>query len=207
MSTQGFGYGYELAYKLAIEQLAGISDVEEQCRKSDTQYVKTDSGRVIIIEYLNRTYQISLPDIEISLMNSDQPVPIKDKILMLHYFTSAKGTPLSNKLITYKEVPGGLNYFPTFSKRAIKPLIDHFGKEPDRLLEVARKLGGQKTDCGDVAVTIKAFRRGPISLVLWRGDEEFPPAGNILFDNTVTDYLSTEDVNVLCETIAWRLVR
>jgi hypothetical protein len=207
MSTQGFGYGYELAYKLAIEQLARISEVTEQCRKSDTRYLEVASKRIIIIEYLNQTYQILLPEIEISLMNSDEPVPIKDKILMLHYFTSAKGTPLSNELITYKELPGGLNYFPTFSKRAIKPLLDRFGKEPAKLIDAAQKLGGQKTDCGDIAVIIKAFRRVPITLVLWRGDEEFPPAGNILFDNTVTDYLSTEDVNVLCETIAWRLVR
>ena len=33
------------------------------------------------------------------------------------------------------------------------------------------------------------------------------PKGSIIFDSNVSDYLSTEDINVLCETIAWRLVR
>ncbi|HUT97259.1 MAG TPA: DUF3786 domain-containing protein, partial [Dehalococcoidales bacterium] len=60
---------------------------------------------------------------------------------------------------------------------------------------------------GDVAVTINAFKRVPITFVLWRGDEEFPPDGSILFDATVSDYLSIEDTNVLCERIAWKLVR
>ena len=206
-SKNTFGYGYELAYKLACEQLANISDIKQQCLKSSARYLEIDSKKVIVIEYLNQSYLISLPDIGISLVNSEEPVPIKDKILMLHYFTSAKGNPLSNKVITYKELPEGAGYFPTFSKRAIEPLLYNFGKEPHRLIDVAGKLGGHQADYGDVAVTINAFSRVPITLVLWRGDEEFPPEGNILFDSTISDYLPTEDINVLCETIAWRLVR
>jgi hypothetical protein len=41
--------------------------------------------------------------------------------------------------------------------------------------------------------------------VLWRGDDEFPPNATILFDSSVTDYLSTEDLAVLCERIAQKL--
>jgi len=206
-SQNNFEYGYELAYKLACEELAKIGDIEQQCLKSSARYLEIDSKKVIIIEYLSQSYLISLPGIEISLMNSEAAVPVKDKILMLHYLTSARGTPLSNKMIAYKELPGGISYFPTFSKRAIKPLLDYFGKEPHRLLDVAGKLGGHKADYGDVAVTINAFSRVPITLVLWQGDEEFPSRGNIMFDSTISEYLSTDDINVLCETIAWRLVR
>ena len=200
-------YGYKLAYKLACEQLAKVDGIEQQCLKSGARYLEIDSQQVIIIEYLNQSYQITLPDIEISLMDSEEEVPIRDKILILHYLTSAKGTPTSNKSIAYKELPEGSNYFPTFYKRAIKPLIDHFGKQPHLLVDAAGKLGGYKVDYGDVAVTINAFSRVPITLVLWQGDEEFPPEGSILFDATVSDYISTEDINVLCEIIAWKLVK
>ncbi|GAI27680.1 unnamed protein product, partial [marine sediment metagenome] len=71
----------------------------------------------------------------------------------------------------------------------------------------AEKLGSHKADYGDVAVTINAFNYVPITLVLWRGDEEFNPEGNILFDSTISDYLPTEDINILCETISWKLVK
>ena len=200
-------YGYGLAYKLAGEQLAKISDIEQQCLKSDTQYRVIDSQKVILVEYLNQSYQVTLPDVEISLGASEETVPLREKILILHYLTQAKGTPLSNKIITYKELPEGANYFRTFSKRAIKPLVDHFGQEPGQLVNTAEKLGGRRVDYGDVAVTIDAFSRVPVTLVLWRGDEEFPAEGSILFDSTISDYLATEDINVLCEIIAWRLVR
>ncbi len=200
-------YGYGLAFKLACEQLARIDDIEQQCLKSGAQYQVINSQKVVIVEYLNQLYKVALPDIEISPKDSEESVPLRDRILILHYLTQAKGTPLSNKVIAYKELPEGANYFPTFFKRAIKPLMDYFGQEPQRLVDAAEKLGGHKADYGDVAVTINAFHRVPITLVLWRGAEEFPPEGNIMFDSTVSDYLSTEDINVLCEIIAGQLVR
>ncbi len=71
----------------------------------------------------------------------------------------------------------------------------------------AVELGGTKTNYGDTSVVIPAFSRVPINIVIWKGDEEFPPNASILFDETVLDYLSAEDINVLCQTLTWRLVK
>jgi len=203
-----YEYGYELAYRLACEKLASIKNLEEQCRNSDARCEASDSKKLITLKYLNKEYQITLPQIEVKMKDGGgEAVPIRDKLLILHYFTKAKGTPLSNKLITYKDLPEGTGYFRTFSKRAIQPVINNFSKQPEQLLEVARLLGGDKADYGDFAVTINAFSRVPITFVIWRGDEELPPEGNVLFDSTIPDYLTIEDINVLCETIAWKLVK
>ncbi len=206
-NQRNYEYGYELAYKLACEQLTQFDDIEQQCLRSGARYQIIDSQKTIILEYLNQSYQITLPDIDISLVDNEQEVPISDKILILHYFTQAKGTPITNKIIAFKELPEGTNYFLTFSKRAIKPLLDNFGREPERLIDVAQKLGGHRASYGDVAVTINAFSYVPITLILWRGDEEFAPEGSVLFDSTISDYLSTYATTVLCETISWKLVR
>jgi len=206
-NQKNYGYAYEFAYRLACEQLAKVEDIEQLCLKSGAQYQVADSQKVIILEYLNRTYQITFPDIKVSLQNSDEEVPIKDKVLILHYLTLAKDTPLTGNLITFKELPEGSSYFPTFAKRTVKPLLNHFGDKPDLLLDITGRLGAHKADYGDVAVAINAFSRVPITLVLWRGDEEFAPEGNILFDSTISDYLATEDITILCETIVWRLIK
>lgn len=197
---------YRLAYQLACEHLAKIDDIEEQCRKSGAHY-QAGVEKAIIIQYLNQSYRVSLPGGEVSLVDSGADVPVRDRILILHYFNSAKGTPLANKLITLRELPEGGGYFPTFSQRTSRPLLDHFGKEPRLLLETAAKLGGYKADYGDTAVTINAFPHVPVTIVLWQGDDDFPPQGNVLFDASIADYLSTEDIVVLCETITWKLVR
>jgi hypothetical protein len=71
----------------------------------------------------------------------------------------------------------------------------------------SQRLGGYKADYGDTAITINAFSRVPITIVVWQGDDEFPSRGNVLFDANITDYLPTEDITVLSEIIAWRLIR
>jgi len=196
---------YELAYKLAWEKLASM-DIKHQCPKSGAQYQEVDAKRTIIIEYLIRPYLISLPQAAISLRDSEESVPLKEKILILHYLTSAKGTPATNKLITFKQLSGCTSYFPVFYQLAIKPLLDHFGKQPELLMASAAKLGGYSADYGDTSMTIRAFPRVPITIALWRGDDEFAPRGSIMFDSSISDYLSAEDIRELCATITSRLI-
>ncbi|HJX12366.1 MAG TPA: DUF3786 domain-containing protein [Dehalococcoidales bacterium] len=196
---------HELAYRLAREQLAGIDDLAGQCLKSGARC--RPSRKSAELDYLGRTYRIGFPGGEVSLTGSREDVPVRDKILLLHYFTRASGTPLSGRTITYKELPEGINYYPTFFKRAIDPIVSNFGSQPWRLWEIAERIGGRRAEIGDMAVTIDALPRVPVTPVLWRGDEEFAPDGNILFDSTIPEYLPTEDITILSEIIAWKLVR
>jgi hypothetical protein len=198
-------YAHELAYTLLLRKLATIKDIGQQCRNSGTEYLT--SVKAILIDFLNRSYKISYPDGEISLTDKEETVPIKDRILILDYFTHASGTPLSGKLITYKELHDGINYFAVFHKRAIQPFVTFFGDKPEELVKTAAIFSGKPADYGDVAVTIKAFSRVPLTIALWRGDDEFGPEGSILFDSTVSEYLTNDDIHTLCEGIAWKMVR
>jgi hypothetical protein len=198
-------YAHELAYRLACQRLATIKDIAKQCQNSGTEYVKSD--KAIYIDFLNQAYKISYPDGEVMFQAGEENVPIKDKILILDYFTRASGTPLTGKVITYKELHDGLNYFAVFHKRAIQPFVTFFGDKPSKLVKTSKIFGGKPADYGDVAVTIKAFRRVPVTIALWRGDEEFGPEGSILFDSTIAEYLTNDDIHSLCEGIAWKMVR
>jgi len=204
---KNYQYAYQFAYQLAAEQLTSIDHLEQQCRNSGAQYQAVGKKRAVIVDYLDKPYRISVPDVAVSAEDSPEPVPLRDQLLILHYFIQAKGTPLSRKLITYKELPEGLNYFPTFAKRTIKPLVDYFGAHPQWLVDTAHSLGGRESDIGDAGVVINAFSRVQLTLAVWQGDDELSPEGSILFDSTIQDYLHTEDIHVLCETIIWRLVR
>jgi hypothetical protein len=195
-------------------------DIKQQCFRSGAQYVHPDR---VTIEYLNQSYVMAIPGMEISLRDSlhhcegrnpvtalerqesCQQIDLRDRILMLHYLITARGTPATGKLIGFRQVPGGIFEHASFSREVLTPLLDHFGREPERLVEAAENLGGSKAGYGDVAISIKAFPRVSVVIVLWRGDDEFAPNASMLFDSTVTDYLSTEDMTVLCERIVEKL--
>jgi hypothetical protein len=191
-------------------------DIKQQCFRSGANYFHANK---VTIEYLNQSYVIAIPSMEISLKDSpnhfegqnpvtalegqesSEDIHLKDRILILHYLITAKGTANTGKLIGFRQVPGGLFEHASFSREVLTPLLEHFGKEPERLVEAAASLGGSKAGYGDLAVTIKAFPKVSVVIVLWRGDDEFAPNASMLFDSTVADYLSTEDMSVLCERI------
>jgi hypothetical protein len=41
---------------------------------------------------------------------------------------------------------------------------------------------------------------------LWKGDEEFPPEGNILFDRSIIGVLSAEDVAWLSGMVVYPMI-
>jgi hypothetical protein len=203
---ENFEQAYKLSYKLAQEKLGSITDFEEQCRKSGARFQLAASRPSAIIKYLDHFYTISLPDGKITPVDESDALSDRDELVILHYFITARGTPLTNKLISFGELPEGVVYQPTFIKRTIQPILKHFGSEPDTLLLWSQDMAGYRADYGDMSITINAFKNVPITFVVWQGDDEFPPRGSVLFDSNITDYLPTEDITVLCELITWRLV-
>ena len=194
-------YNLSDALKIAQEQFLA-TDVAQQCYRSGALC----SPEIVTLNYLNEIYRIDIPSAEVTFVDSKQPVPLRDKILLLHYFTQAKGTSPTGRQIPYRDLPGGLVYFPTFIKRTIEPLADFFGKNPALLVGVGKMLGARPGELGDASLVIDAFARVPISVILWQGDNELKAEINLLFDANITDYLTSEDITILCETITWKLI-
>ncbi|MGQ9629262.1 MAG: DUF3786 domain-containing protein [bacterium] len=190
---------YQVAYLMACEELRR-KDIASRGSAAGCELV--DGG--IHVRFLNRTYRVTGPEIRISPIEGEDAT-LEEKILILHYLNSASGRPPTGKLITFSEVPSGMFYQCAFDKRATNRLVQAFGENPEALLLAAEKLGGHRAEFGDVSATIQAFPRVSITLVIWRGDEEFPPNGKILFDSTISEYLSTEDISVLCGNIISKL--
>jgi len=46
----------------------------------------------------------------------------------------------------------------------------------------------------------------PVALILWKGDDEFPPEGTILFDRNISHILSAEDIAWLAGMIIYPLL-
>jgi hypothetical protein len=86
-------------------------------------------------------------------------------------------------------------------------LVQTFGHNPEQLLELATaSFGAKPFDQGDCSMVVTALPLVPVALVLWRGDDEFPPEGNILFDRSVARILSAEDVAWLAGMIVYPLL-
>ena len=181
------------------------SDVRKRCVKSGAAY--NAAGNLIELPFMNRTCRIRLPDVAFDLLEDGTELRLSEQVLILHYLSTASGVPLSNDVIAFGEIPDGTFYVPAFRRRSIDWLVSVFGRKPDGLLEAAERIGGRSADYGDVAVTFQALPRVPVTFVLWRGDEELPPSGNVLFDSPISQYLPTEDVAVLAGMLVAKLCK
>jgi len=205
-ARRGFDEAYRQAYQTASQKLKDNADLHALCRRSGST-METEAGHTVVrLDYLGQPCLVTLPDVEV-MATSGNPLTQRDKLIILHYLNTADGSPLTNRHITFKELPEGAVYYPTYVKRTIKPLLDKFADRPESLIAAAESIGGVKAETGDFSFHLKALPHVPLTFTLWLGDEELPPEGNILFDSSITDYLPTEDITVLCEILAWKLVK
>jgi len=199
---------YKEAFRLASQELAKVN-LHRICSLSGTTCTVDKSGQPAIrIPFLNQDLLIQFePEVDVVLQGNGKPVPIPEKILILHYLLTAQGDSLKKNLITFRQVPEGPFYYSAFLKRALDPLVQAFGAEPQILLDCGQQLGADPGDLGDASIILSPLPRIPMTIVIWGGDDELPPEGSILFDESIISYLPTEDIAVLSGMLVYRLIR
>lgn len=198
---------YQEAIGLAAASLAD-RDPKRIAEQSGTLYEASPAGDgVLRFPFLNREISVSLPDFGFSFKDAEADVPIQQQVLLLHYLQGARGKPIAGEWIAYQEVPDGKFYLDAFQRRAKIPLIQAFGERPDLMVALAGEAyGAEPFEQGDCAVVVRALPLVPVALILWRGDDEFPPDGNIIFDRSISAILSAEDIAWLAGMIVYPLM-
>ena len=197
---------YEIAYTEAVEGLAK-RDLNDLAEKSGARIIDEDDSLKLLVPFIEDDIIITHPKVILYYGNKDDDVQLWLKILLLHYLFHAKGTPASGKQITFKQISGGLAYYPTFQKRAIAPILKKYSDNLDNFIISAEKIGGIRSFFNEYSITFRAFPRVNVTFNFWKGDEEFPTEGNVIFDSSIVDYLTTEDIVVLCNMIAVMIIK
>ena len=153
---------------------------------------------------LDAFFQTFVIDTETFAITTDSgtPVPLLFRSIALTYLAKADGTPPSNKLIHFRELPGGGNYASAFQGYAPNSLTRHFGQDIDGFIASCKRVGGRPAEFGDAAFTFDLFPKIPITVIYYLGEEAFPPAASLLFDANVHHYMVTDGL----ATVGKRLV-
>ena len=190
-------HSYEFAFELAKTDIQE-RDLGELAIRAGVDYRQG----VLVVPFLNRecTVRVGQETVEVLDEKGDE-APVWLAIVVLHYLLTATGEQLTGKLADFRQLVGGEAYLSVFSARAVNRLVRSFGNDAASLLKVGLALGGKELDRGDVALEMPVLPRVPVTLILWEGDDEFPPNANIVFDSSINGYLPTEDVVVICQEL------
>lgn len=168
---------------------------------------ESDGNAILHLDFLAKGIAIAWPELIISFRASGDELPIQEQVLLLHYLNGARGATPTGQWVAYQEIPDGKFYLDAFLRRAKNPMVQVFGHQPELLIKLAaERYGARPLDQGDLSVHVQALPLVPVALILWRGDDEFPPEGTILFDRNVSEILSAEDIAWLAGMIIYPLI-
>jgi hypothetical protein len=200
--------------------MARIDDYKESFRLASVEIKKRDAASLakaagavfspeqgLIVSFLGNEYRVEIhPETDIRKVNSSEEVSIPDKILIAHYLLGSGGKKLTGKLITFRQIPDGHFYFEAFQRRARDPFANFFGNNGRLFVKCAEMMGALPVGIGDFSMDFPVFPHIHVQLVLWLGDEEFPPDATILFDESVQRILPVEDIAVMSGSLVYRLI-
>jgi hypothetical protein len=198
---------YCKALAIGKTQFLHSSPIPEQCRIAGAAWEPLPQGGIIYLPFFNTTCEITVPGFEFHLGKGDDSISLSNQVLIVHYLNGVKDIPPTHKTVSFKDIPSGAFYYPAFAQRSINPLLRTFGQDPRTLECAAKQLGGEPARGGDLGITLRVFPKAPVTLLFWFGDEEFPPDLTMLFDATIQEFLSTEDIAVMSQEVMVRMIR
>ena len=102
----------------------------------------------------------------------------------LWYLVTAKDIPLTGRLVKPMNLKGGQLFFRGTHLLPLDAVAGKYGNDLPGFLTKGKALGGSRSDYGDASIRLLPLPRIPVVLILWRGNEEFPPRGDLLLDST-----------------------
>jgi hypothetical protein len=178
-----------MAHEGLWEQLIEL-DGHNTAQRAQCRYIRNPEHYVI--KFLNTDYVIDLSKKQISsIQNSSQqePAGFLEQLCILAYLINAKDMPLANKLVKGETLPGGQFFFRGVHGIPTEKLENAFGEQPETLYQFEKQFNAKRCEFGDASIQLFVLPRVPLTVVVWKGDEEFEPRASILFDQTATAHL------------------
>ena len=106
------------------------------------------------------------------------------RLSILHYLAGAKDIPLSGQLVRPDNLKGGHLFSRGTHVLPLNELSEKYNNDIDGFLMKGRTLSVEELQYGDCAIKLLPVPRVPVTLIFWKGDDEFPPRSDLLFDST-----------------------
>ena len=148
-------------------------------------------GKRFTIHLLGDTFTISHPEYDIQ---GDRTPTNPERILFLRYLLDGKYAPPTGAFLTYREFPWGEVYLQQFTGRCIKRFAFSYNGKAELLSRVMERLPAHPVKMGDIGYELELMDGLSLQLILWQGDDEFPPNAQILFSENFQQAFTAEDL-------------
>ena len=174
--------------------------------------VKLEGGK-FYVKLLGTEYQISHPVYEIAKGEQSKPCndsgvgeiataaaqprndipPLPVQTFLLRFLLEGKALAWAGGWKTFREMPWGELYIKPYTGRVLTRAAFTFGTRVEAFRKACEKMGAVKLSHGDAGYAFDFLGSYKMQILVWAGDEEFPPNAQVLYSDNFEDGFAPED--------------
>jgi hypothetical protein len=185
-------------------ELLAACDPRDVCERAEADYSPEEGsytvgvfGLPVVVTPASRAMSGSSADSELILTKAGY----FSRLSILYYLLGAQRIPPAGRLVKPSDLRSGHIYLQGSHVLPLDQMAARFARDAEGFLQQGRRFGGEPRAYGDAGVELRPLPRLPVTLVLWREDDEFPARGDLFFDTTCEQHVPGDilwSVAMLC---------
>jgi len=148
----------------------------------------TWNGESFSVKLLGTEYTITWPDYSI---NPVPPLPVQT--FLLRYLLESKTVSWNGTWKTFREMPWGEMYIKPYTGRVLTRAAFTFGARVAAFKAACEKMGAAPLKHGDAGYQFDFIGGYQMQIMVWEGDEEFPPNAQVIYSDNFETGFGAED--------------
>ena len=145
-------------------------------------------GGAFRVTLLGRKYVVSHPTAAIT---PEAPLPVQT--FLLRYLLENKPVAWAGQWKTFREMPWGEMYVRPYTGRVLTRAAFTVGTRVEKFRAACEKLGALALPNGDAGFEFTLIGDFRMRILVWAGDEEFPPNTQVLYTDNFAEGFAAED--------------
>ena len=172
---------------------------EELFRKADPaeiaarlSHVRWD-GKEFFLTLLGREYAVSHPEAVVRPVDGGKVPPLPTQTFLLRILLESKEVAWKGEWKTFREMPWGEMYIKPYTGRVLTRAAYTFSFKLDAFRAACEKMGAEAVKHGDAGYRFTLVGGYQMQILIWQGDEEFPPNAQVLYSDNFAEGFAAED--------------
>ena len=149
-------------------------------------------GEAFSLTLLGKEYRIAHPDGTVTAADASEP-PLPTQTFLLRYLLEGKEVSWGGGWKTFREMPWGEMYIKPYTGRVLTRAAFTFGTRVAAFKAACEKMGAVPLPHGDAGYAFDLIGGYRMQILVWEGDDEFPPNAQVLYSDNFAQGFAAED--------------
>ena len=179
----------EIPFAFYEEKFRELDPADAVSRLPDVTW----DGKEFAVTLLGRRFAIAHPDYQIRAVDDGPVPPLATQTFLLRYLLESNAVAWRGEWKTFREMPWGEMYIKPYTGRVLTRAAFTFGTRVAAFRAAAEKMGAMPLKHGDAGYQFTLIGGYQMQIMVWEGDEEFPPNAQVIYSDNFEAGFAAED--------------